>query len=121
MRQFNLGTMLPIIHLFENEYIDEDKYWFDKTYDGYKTSLLIFPLEANVTHFFLNKDFDARKNLYLMFKVLNFHEFGFISITYRKCIMETSVKGINFTHLEISKLNRLRKTDEKFEALKELE
>jgi hypothetical protein len=71
-------------------------------------------------HYFLNKDFDARKNLYLMLKQLSFHEFGFIEVTYRKCRMDTSVKGIVFQHLEISRLNRLRKTSEKFEALLEL-
>jgi hypothetical protein len=52
--------------------------------------------------------------------MLNIQDFGYIEIRFRKCIIETSVKGIFFYHVEIWSFRRLRKTSEKIAKLIEL-
>jgi ABC-type uncharacterized transport system ATPase component len=65
--------------------------------------VIIFPLELKVLHFFTIRGGDAagKKNLYLMLSGLNFIDYGFIEITYRKCVVQTSVKGLDFDYIQI--------------------
>ncbi len=48
---------------------------------------------------------------------LNFSDFGFLDINFRKCIINTSVKGVSFYYIEIANFQRLRKKQEKLEKL----
>lgn len=54
-----------------------------------------------VLHFFLIRvgELASKKNLYLMLCGLNFTDYGFIEINYRKCVVNTSVKGMDFDYI----------------------
>ena len=41
----------------------------------------------------------------------------YMEVKFRKCVIETSVKGIFFYHLEFWSMRRIRKTAEKMEKL----
>ncbi len=41
---------------------------------------------------------------------LNLTDFGFLEINFRKCFIDTSVKGIHFYYIEIANFKRIRKS-----------
>lgn len=84
------------------------------------TTLLIFPLNILKLRYFQHRPGDKKVQLYHIMKNLNFIEYGFVSITFRKCIMTTSLKGINYYHYELVNRKRTRKTKEKMALLKTL-
>ena len=52
--------------------------------------------------------------------MLNFDDFQYYEISFRKCVEETSVKGIQFYYIEVQRFKRLRKNQEKLERLIQL-
>ena len=89
--------------------------------EEYEESLIIFPLELSVMHFFTIRNGNQKRNLYLMLQNMNLSNYGFLSITYRKCVIETSVKGLNFDYIQITQTKRLRHTQEIITALRDFQ
>ena len=57
----------------------------------YITTLMIFPIEFSRMRLFLIKQGDIKAQLFHMIRNLNFLEFGLLEITFRKCLLPTSV------------------------------
>lgn len=78
---------------------------------------MIFPIEFTRMRLFQIKAGDHKSHLFHLIRNLNFMEFGLVEITFRKCISKTSIKGVNYYHIEIVNRKRIRKTKEKMQAL----
>ena len=114
IRLYDISLFLPMLQTNDLKFFNEDECLVESIYTE---SLFIFPLNPSYLHFFQKRAGGAKKNLYGLLSVLNFQDFGFLEVKFRKCIIETSVKGIYFYHIEFWSFRRLRKTQEKLEKL----
>jgi hypothetical protein len=85
VRALDFSLLMPVLTSASMKTIFEE----DLIEDNFETTLLIFPLEMRVLHFFTIRggELSSKKNLYLMLSALNFVDYGFIEISYRKCVV----------------------------------
>ena len=62
---------------------------------------MIFPLSIEALELFRMRPGNRRKKLTELFENLDNQNFGLMDITFRKCMSDTSIKGVNFYFIEI--------------------
>lgn len=112
IRKIDASLLIP--YLLCNEMEAQDA---DEGKQSFVTTLLIFPLTSARIRLFQKRPGDAKVHLYHIIRSMNFLEFGLVSITFRKCLISTSLKGLSYYHLEIINRKRLRKTKDKMQIL----
>ena len=74
---------------------------------------MLYPKTYKFLEYFRIKHGKKRQKILDLIAALNFKDFGFLEIIYRKFKMSTTVKGLSYNVFEIEKFKLCKRTEDK--------